>query len=235
MTNTEEGSAVKPQPAFWYDIPHGYVQLDVYPSAEHMQELARQILALPDDVRERADQVFRLYAVVMWEMQKHRVQGCALGLHPDDAGGAAMSVLTVSSVEMQGVDPKAALVKLMVSGAGETQDSRIVPVELPSGPGFVTDSVHRATVPGAPPDEDGLPASSPVWRGMVAIPDTRNSAVIAVQLVTPSVELADDYRNVLLGVARTVTFTDPRLADGAAGTAEPEPGTAAHAVRSDFG
>jgi len=236
VNSIQEDYAVTLRPAFWYDIPHGYLQLDVYPSAERMEELARQILALPDDVRDRADQVFRMYALVMWEMQKHRVQGCALGLHPDDQGDAAMSVLTVSSVEMQGVNPKAVLATLMASGAGETPDSGIVPVELPCGPGFLTDSVHRSAVPGAPPaDGDGSPVTAPVWRGMVAIPDTRSSAVIAVQLVTPAVHLADDYRNVLLGVAKTLTFTDPALGDDGGGTAEPKPGSAAEAVKSDFG
>lgn len=234
MNGVQEDSAVALRPQFWYDIPLGYQKLDIYPSAEHMHELARQILALPDDVRDRADQVFRLYALVMWEMQKHQVQGCALGLHPDENVGAAMSVLTVSSVEMQGVNPKAVLAVLM-EGTGDSADDAVVPVELPSGPGFFAHSVHKATVPGAPPTEEGYPEQSPVWRGMVAIPDTRASAVVVVQLVTPVVELADDYRNVLLGVARTVTFTDPALLDGRGEGADPEPGTAAHAVKSDFG
>ncbi|WP_314176894.1 hypothetical protein [Streptomyces winkii] len=234
MNSTQEDTAVTERPAFWYDIPHGYLRLDIYPSAEYMEELARQILALPDDVRDRADQVFRLYALVMWEMQKHRVQGCALGLHPDDQGGAAMSVLTVSSVEMQGVNPKAVLATLMASGAGESLDGGIVPVELPCGPGFLTGSVQRATVPGARSDGEDGDSEAPVWRGMVAIPDTRSSTVIAVQLVTPAVYLADDYRNVLLGIARTVSFTDPALA-ARTGDEAPEPGSAAEAVRSDFG
>lgn len=235
MSTAQETSATKPAPAFWYDIPHGYLRLEIRPDRETLDEMARQILALPEDVRDRADQVFRLYAIVMWEMQKQRVQGCAIGMHPDDRGGAAMSVLTVSSVEMQGVNPKAVLATLMASGAGETPDKGIRPVELPSGPGFLTESVERSLVPGAAGEAGEGPADAPVWRGMVAIPDTRNSAAIAVQLITPSLELADDYRNVLLGVASTVTFTDPRLADGAADAAEAEPGTAAHAVRSDFG
>lgn len=234
MKGTEEEATATLRPAFWYDIPHGYVRLEIYPSAERLDELARQILALPEDVRDRADQVFRLYAIVMWEMQKHRVQGCALGLHPDEQGGAATSVLTVSTVETHGVNPKAALTTLMASGSGDSEDSSILPVELPCGSGFVTGTVQRAVVPGAPPAEDGLPEQAPVWRGLVAIPDTRSSAVIAVQLVTPNVDLADDYRNVLLGVARTVRFTDPAL-DTVDETTEPEPGTAAHAVRSDFG
>ncbi|WP_158715445.1 hypothetical protein [Streptomyces sp. WMMB 714] len=48
--------------------------------------------------------------------------------------------------------------------------------------------------------------------------------------MTPSVHLADNYRGVLVGVGRTVTFTDP-----SPGHAEPEEGSVAHAVRSDFG
>jgi hypothetical protein len=49
----------------------------------------------------------------------------------------------------------------------------------------------------------------------VAIPVLRTSSIITVQLVTPAVELADDYRGVLLGVARTVTFDDPAAPDPA--------------------
>lgn len=235
MNDVQGHSAVTLRPAFWYDIPYGYAQLEVYPSAERMEELAREILALPEELRERADQVFRLYALVMWEMQKHRVQGCALGLHPDERDGAAMSVLTVSSVDSPGVNPKAVLATLLSSGAGETKESGIVPVELPCGPGFLTQYVQRPVPPGASPAEgEGGVDETPVWRGLLAIPDTRSSAIIAIQLVTPSVHLADDYRGVLVGIGRTVTFTDPALA-ARTGDEPPEPGSATEAVRSDFG
>lgn len=236
MNSVEEEAALKPRPQFWYQIPYGYAQLEVYPTAERMAELAREVLALPEDVRERADQVFRLYALVMYEMQKHRVQGCALGLHPDDReGGAAMSVLTVSSIDSPGVNPKAVLATLLGSGAGESRKTGIVPVELPCGPGFVTQFVERPAPAGASPaeGEDGVD-ESPVWRGLLAIPDTRASAIIAVQLVTPSVHLADDYREVLVNIGRTVSFTDPGLA-ARMGDEPAEPGSGAEAVRSDFG
>ncbi|MFC4494155.1 hypothetical protein ACFPA8_08410 [Streptomyces ovatisporus] len=232
MSTTPEDSAVRPATQFWYDLPHGYLQLEVRPDREHLDEMARQILALPEDVRDRADQVFRLYALTMWEMQKHRVQGCAIGMHPDGRGDVATSVLTVSSVGVQGVNPKAVLATLMASGAGETADNGIVPLELPSGPGFLTESVRRSVVPGSSHADADEPEEAPVWQGMVAIPDTRASAIIALQLVTPSLESVDDFRNVLRGVASTVTFDDPAAAGGAA---EPEPGSAAYAVKNDFG
>ena len=241
MTTTHDDAATLPQPQFWYEIPFGYAQLDVYPSDERLAELAREVLALPDGVRERADQMFRLYALTMYELQKHRVQGCALGLHPDEKEGASMSVLTVSSVDVPGsVGPKAVLATLLGSGAGETQETGIVPVELPCGPGFLTQSVERPAPAGASAAdgeesvEDRDRPEAPVWRGMLAIPDTRASAIVALQLVSPSVHLAEDYRNVLVGVGRTVSFTDPALASRM-GDGPVEAGSAAAAVRNDFG
>ncbi|OEV11004.1 hypothetical protein [Streptomyces nanshensis] len=228
MNSVQEDSAVKPRPAFWYDLPYGYLQVDVYPSRERLEELARQILALPEGLRDRADQVFRMYALMMWELQKHRVVGCALGLHPDGESGASMSVLVVSILDTQGVDPKAALTVLMESGAGDTTDTGIVPLELPCGTGFVTGTVEETDVPQREPARGEAPAKASVWRGMVAIPDTRSSSVTVLQLVTPSLHLIDEYRNVLIGVAKTVTFNDPQ-------SSQREPGAVAEAVRNDFG
>lgn len=218
------------RPVFWYGLPHGYRQLEIHPTQTHLDDLAQQIRELPDDIRDRADQVFRMYATVVTLMSNRQVQGCALGMHPDDAGGSSLSVLTVSSVEMSGVSPKAVLAKLLETGAGAGPDDGIRPVELPCGTGFLTDTIRTAVAPGA--TSGGEPAEGTVWQGTVAIPDMLNSTVIMVQLVTSSVGLADEYRNVLLGVARTVTFTDPEAAEG---DEEPTPGSAAAAVRSDFG
>lgn len=173
MKNAQEESPAKPRPAFWYDLPIGYLQIEVYPSRERMEELARQILSLPDEQRDRADRVFRLYALMMWELQKQRVVGCALGLHPDGENDASMSVLTVSTMETPGANPKAALAMLM-SNAEETGDTGILPVELPCGTGFVTDAVEKTDVPHWQSAPGEVPEKVAVWRGTVAIPDPRD-------------------------------------------------------------
>ncbi|MFR9674649.1 hypothetical protein [Streptomyces sp. TR06-5] len=231
----DDHTTASPRPAFWYEIPHGYLQVDLHSGAERLDEVAAQIRALPEDLRDRADQVFRLYALIMWEMQRNRVQGCAVGMHPDDGDGVTTSVLTVFSVDTRGTNPKAALTTLMASGFGDSTESGVVPVELPCGLGFRAERVRPAPVPGRPADGGDQPDEEPVWQGMVAIPDIRSSAIIVMQLVSASVHLADDYRNVLQGVAGTVSFTDPAHAGGAAGETEPAPGSAAEAVRNDFG
>jgi hypothetical protein len=203
----------EPKPEFWYGLPYGYLQLDLRPSPEGIQEVARQIDALPEDVRDRADQVFRLYAGVLTMLRSQEVMGCALGMHPDEHGGANLSVLTASTVRTSGAHPEAVLLQMLGDGTGPADG--IVPVELPVGTGYVLETERTTPAPTAPPEGQDEPAQGTVWQGTVAIPVLRTSSIITVQLVTPAVELADDYRGVLLGVARTVTFDDPAAPDPA--------------------
>lgn len=58
-----------------------------------------------------------------------------------------------------------------------------------------------------------------------------------VRMVTPDLDSADDYRNVLLGIVRALTFTDPAgtTADDKAAQEPEAPAGAAAAIRNDFG
>jgi hypothetical protein len=206
--------ATEPKPEFWYGLPHGYLQLDLQPSPEGIQEVARQLSALPEDVRDRADQVFRLYAVVLTMLRSQQVMGCALGMHPDERGEPTLSVLTASTVPTSGAHPEAVLLQMLGDG-GTGPDNGLVPVELPVGTGYLWETERTTVAPTAPPEGQEGPAEGTVWQGTVAIPVPRTSSIITVQLVTPAVELAEDYRGVLLGVARTVTLDDPTVPDPA--------------------
>ncbi|MFI0510457.1 hypothetical protein ACH3Y9_10765 [Streptomyces sp. WSLK1-5] len=197
----------EPKPEFWYGLPYGYLQLDLRPTPEGIQEVARQLAALPEDVRDRADQVFRLYSVVLTMLRRQAVMGCALGMHPDEHGEPTLSVLTVSTVPTSGANPDAVLLQMLGTGP----DNGIVPVELPVGTGYVLETERTTIAPTAPPEGQEGPVEETVWQGTVAIPVPRTSSIVTVQLVTPALELADDYRGVLLGVARTVTFDDPAV------------------------
>ncbi|MBA4864447.1 hypothetical protein H1V43_24455 [Streptomyces sp. PSKA54] len=228
-------SPAEPKPEFWYGLPYGYLKLDLQPTAEGLQEVARQISELSSELRDRAEQVFRLYAIVVRMLQKQHVQGCALGMHPDDKGGSSLSVLTVSTLPTPEGNPKAALTQMLAGGAGTGPDNGVVPVELPVGTGFLIETERRTVAPSAPPEGQEEPVEGTVWQGTVAIPDRRSPAVITVQLVTPSVELADDYRGVLLGVARTVTFTDPAAPTKANQRSGPFAAPSGAEERSPFG
>ncbi|MFJ6389421.1 hypothetical protein ACIQJT_17635 [Streptomyces sp. NPDC091972] len=198
----------EPRPEFWYGLPYGYLQMDLRPTPEGIQEVARQLDALPEGLRDRADQVFRLYSVVLTLLRSQAVMGCALGMHPGENGEPTLSVLTVSTVPTSGAHPEAVLIQMLGDG-GTGADDGLVPVELPAGTGYLWETERTTVAPTAPPDGEEGPAQGTVWQGTVAIPVPRTGSIVTVQMVTPSVDLADDYRGVLLGVARTVTFDDP--------------------------
>ncbi|MEB8342683.1 hypothetical protein [Streptomyces endophyticus] len=178
--------------------------------------MAEQIRSLPQgEERDRADSALRVYAATLLAMRSNQVMGCALGLHPGQAGETpAMSTLVVSKMSVPSGGAKAALTGLIPASAGASPGEGARPVELPCGLGFVTEREQRTASPKQDPETQAF-QEMPVWQGTVAIPDSRSSTVYFVQLVTAETEQTDAYRDVLLGVARTVTFTAPE-ADTAA-------------------
>jgi hypothetical protein len=217
------------RPVFWYGVPHGYLQLDLNPSSEHFELVAEQVLGLPAELREKVDQVFRFYAGALMLLNQQDVHGCAIGLHPDGGGGVLSSVITVSSMSASGVDPKL-VIGTLVKSADETPEKRIQPLELPCGTAFLFEEERNTTAPGKPPEgTEELPEGT-VWQGTVAVPATTSSDIVMMQLVTSEIDFVDDYRNVLLGLACTLTFTDPSLAE-----TQSSGGSPATQVRSPFG
>ncbi|MFE6625066.1 hypothetical protein [Streptomyces sp. NPDC057740] len=230
---TEQERVREQESAFWYLIPHGYLQLDLNPPVEQIEALVRQLLGLPDEMRDRAEEVLRFYAGVVTSLNANRVQACLVGSHPDGAGGIAFSVLTVSTVPTSGSNAKLVIANL-AGTAATSPDQGMRPLELPCGPGFLVEKKLSVTVPGRPPEGHDAFSQGRVWQGTVAVTGAGTPDIIMIQMVTASVELADDYRDILLGVAHTVTFTDPSLPD-AGSSVEPERESAAASIRSDFG
>ncbi|MFK0121363.1 hypothetical protein [Streptomyces sp. NPDC090994] len=223
----------RPMPQFWYGLPHGYAEVDLDPTEEGVAELARQLRRLPPEARARADQTFRLYAMTVLLLRKQPVAVYALGVHPDAEGEPASSVLTISAVPSEGAHPLRVLAAMVTDSAGGDEIDGMRPVELPAGVGFLTERVRKTPAPGAPPAGREEPLEGTVWQGTVAVPEPRTSSIVVVQLVTSSVGLADDYRAVLLGTARTLSFTDPAAGEGRG--SERASGSAARAMESDFG
>ena len=224
-----EAGAAHP-PLFWYAVPHGYLRVDLHPTEEGLAEVVRQLRALPEDLRRRAEQVLLLYAGVVSAMQRENVLGCAVGMHPDDEGAPSVSVLTLSSVPLHGDDPLRTLTRMM---ADSRTGAEFQPVELSAGVGFVTERERRVPSPRQVADTD-QPTTERVWQGVVAIPNRTTGSAVTVQLVTPSVHLAAEYRSILLGVAHTVSFTDPH-APGPRQDGGAADGSDAPKVRDVFG
>ncbi|MGW5482124.1 hypothetical protein [Streptomyces sp. NPDC004008] len=194
-------------------------------------KLIKQVFSLPDELRDRAERVVRFYTGVVGLLKAQNVLGCAIGLHPDEAGGFTSSVLTVST--FQTPEANATLILASMAGtAADWPDEGMNPLELPCGLGFLSEKKRRVPAPGVRPERNDVPPEGTVWQGTVALTGPGARDIVLVQLVTSAVNLAGSYRDVLLGVAHTLSFTDPSLTN-AGGTS---PGTAAgNAIENDFG
>lgn len=229
---TDTGNQRKP--LLWYGLPHGYLQLDLDPPVERVVELIKQVLSLPDELRDRAERVVRFYAGVVGLLNAQNVLGCALGLHPDDAGGVTSSVLTVSSFPTSGTNAKLVLASL-AGTAADRPDEGLRPLKLPCGVGFLAEKRRRAPATGTSSEGGDASSEVTVWQGTVAAMGPGTGDIVLLQLVTAAVDLADSYRDVLLGVAHTLTFTDPASADSVDDGSETPAAAESDAIRNDFG
>jgi hypothetical protein len=224
-----------PKPAFWYGIPHGYHAVDLTPSVAQLRSLIEQLRELPREARGPAERVLRFYASLASSMTRQHVRACLVGMHPDGNGGCPLSVLTVSTIPSQGTNAEMVVATMAGIGAVERPEEGIVPLELPCGMGFLAERQLRTTAPGRSAEGGGLP-SGVVWQGTAAVAESDRSSVILIQLVTPAIDQADVYRDILVGVAHTITFSDPHATTlGEVSAADEQGGRAAQAIRNDFG
>ncbi|MGW1028648.1 hypothetical protein ACWD4J_34025 [Streptomyces sp. NPDC002577] len=236
MTTTAapSGSAASAaaKPVFWYGIPHGYAKLDLDPPRERIEELVRELNTLPAEQRAQASQVLQFYAGMVTALNAQNVHMCAVGYHPDDDGTIVTSTLTISTVPTPGHNAKLVIAGL-AGTAADDPGSGVRPLELPCGLGYLAEETKRTVSPGRDPDSPEGPLHGDVWQGTVAVTGSGTPDIIVVQLVTPALHLADVYRDILLGVARTLTFTDPTKSAPAADN--PRADSAEAAMRDDFG
>lgn len=220
------------EPLFWYGIPHGYAKLDLDPPRERIEQLVRDLNTLPDEQRTQASHVLQFYAGFVTTLKAQNVHMCAVGYHPDDDGTIVTSTLTVSTVATSGHNAKLVIAGL-AGTAADDPDTGLRPLELHCGLGYLAEEKKRTVAPGRDPDSPEGPLRGDVWQGTVAVTGSGTPDIIVIQLVTSALHLADVYRDILLGVARTLTFTDPTKP--APTPDQPRAGSAQAAMRDDFG
>ncbi|MEU7152584.1 hypothetical protein AB0B15_31830 [Streptomyces sp. NPDC045456] len=235
-TSRAAESAEPADAQFWYAIPHGYLQLDLTPPVEQVQELVDQVSGLPDAMRAQAEPVLQFYAGLVTSLNAQNAQACLLGMHLDEDGNPATSVITFSTVPSHGLTAKVVIAGMAGADRDASGDTAR-PLQLRAGLAFFTETERRTIAPGRPPEGSDVPPMGAVWQGTVAVTGPGGANIVVIQLVTSAVAMAEDYRNILLGVAETLSFTDPARATGRAGTqeTEPKPDSVGAAVRNVFG
>ena len=155
----------------------------------------------------------------------------AYGVHQDPKVGFAESFLTVYVREVGLGNPRAVLAGFAEAATGEPDIKAVSRTDFSGGPAVIAE--YERVLPAV--STDRVPSNERValhqLRAGFAFPDGSKLAVL--ELTSRHTHLWDSYRNVLLGVADTVRFSDPETedqpeatVDGATPGAQGTPGTA---------
>ncbi|MDI3386081.1 hypothetical protein QIS99_07590 [Streptomyces sp. B-S-A8] len=222
----------------WYALPDGYLDvplaaLDPAPGTEyedHFTSVMALILScVPEEQRAVYAGALRDMRFFVTQMRAEGVIGCSLGMHFADDGSSAMSVVTAALKDVEWAPPKAMAVRA-ASARENVTDVELL--RLPGGrPGSFCDTLVTA------PAVAGMPAQD-LYQCDVYIPAPSGYQLAVLSLSTTAVGSRGHYRDLLKGVAHTVSFQDPLPEIERAVQADRndgESGTIKDGITADFG
>lgn len=234
-----DDSARDPSSKLWYALPGGYFDiplalLDADPGSaegayvEHIMGLV--VDAAPEAERDRYLGAMRDMRFMVRQMRTEGVFGCSLGMHHADDGSSAVSVFTVALQDIEWAPPK--VIALRAVSLRECPENVGV-LSLPGRhPAAVSDTVARV------PAAEGLP-SQDLYQCNLYVPAPSGTQLAVLTLSSPAVGSRREYRDMMEGIAHTVSFQDPmpeieRAARGENGADGPS-SNVQNAIAADFG
>ncbi|MFF4212692.1 hypothetical protein ACFYZE_25695 [Streptomyces sp. NPDC001796] len=228
-------SARDPSAKIWYALPRGYVDvpldaLDAEPGSEYEAQLDN-VMALiadcaPESERARYVGALRDVRYMVRQMQSEGVIGCSLGMHHADNGSSAVSVVTVALRDIEWAPPKLTVVRAV--SLRECSEN-VALLALPGGrPGTVSDTL--VTMPAIA----GNPAQELYQCNLyIAAPSGVQLAVLT--LSTTAVGSRKHYRELMEGIAYTVSFSNPMPEIERAARDDGAGGDIRDCITADFG
>jgi hypothetical protein len=204
-----EDSALDPTSQIWYALPGGFVDIPLAalapePGTEGEQRLEQAMAlvleATPGAVRDRYLGALRDVHAMARYMQREGVIGCSMGMHLADDGSGALSVFTVALRDIEWAPPKLTALRAV---AERQSAQNIAALVLAGGhPASVADTVvPRFSAPGLPPQD--------LYQCNVYVPDPAGARLAILTLSTTAVGVRSHYRQMMEGIAYTVSFVDP--------------------------
>lgn len=230
-----DDSARDPSSKIWYALPGGFFDvpvdaLDPEPGSEreaHLDQALALVLDLaPGDRRDRYAGALRDVRFMAGQMRSEGIIGCSLGMHHADDGSSAPSVLTVALRDIEWGPAKVTAVRAV--SLRESAEN-VALLTLPgSRPAAISDTL--ITMPAL----EGVPGHE-VYQCNLYIPAPSGTQLGVLTLSTTAVASRKHYRELMEGIAHTVSFHDPlpEIERTARGDATDGPG--ANDIASDFG
>nr|WP_163016857.1 hypothetical protein [Streptomyces chartreusis] len=228
-----DDTARDPSSKIWYALPDSFVDvpiegLDPEPGSEQetylVQALALVLGVAPEDQRDRYTGALRDVRFMARQMRSEGVIACSLGMHYADDGSSASSVFTVALTDIEWAPAKVTAVRAV--SLRESAEN-VALLTLPgSRPAAISDTV--ITMPAL----EGVP-SHEVYQCNLYIPAPSGTQLGVLTLSTTAVGSRKHYRELMEGIAHTVSFHDPlpEIERTARRDATDDPG----GIASDFG
>jgi hypothetical protein len=200
-------------PLIHFARPPGFIPVEMDPDYPRMREMfaAGSAHLSQAEIDQWSDGLAAM-AVVLAELRASNTVYYAVGAHPDGRGGvttATMAITVVASplpVPDRDVIATTALQLLQVgSTTGEVRTERL---DLGCGPGVAIEDVVRFPAISGTGDT-GAAASVAVARTRIAVPLPDGEALAVLDMATPFLDEAENYRDILYGVAHTIAFDTP--------------------------
>lgn len=232
-----DDSARDPSSKIWYALPAGYLNvpidaLDPEPGSAqetYLQKAMELVLGLaPEDQRDRYTGALRDVRFMAARMRSEGVIACSLGMHIADNGTSAMSVFTVALKDIDWAPAKITAVRA-VSLRESAQNVELL--TLPGGrPASISDTLITT------PDLEGVPGQD-LYQCTLYIPAPSGTQLGVLTLSSTAVGSRKHYRDMMAGIAHTVSFHDPmpEIERAARGDGPDGAGGIADDIASDFG
>ncbi|MFD9222560.1 hypothetical protein ACFWDI_21665 [Streptomyces sp. NPDC060064] len=201
-----------PANSCWFRLPPGFIDLEQDTLDELRQRLSDDLALLHRDpaVRDHRLHEAQVLLGLLSDLYVQATMHLALGLHSDGDQGVSTSVLSLSDVPINAATRTLAAAKcglqLATSPFGTVLRREIVDLPCSAGAALVTSLLPDPSVGG----EAGVPSANPgVFQARLSVARPTGARVVLIDLTTTAVGFVDEYTEILLGIGRTVSFTDP--------------------------
>jgi hypothetical protein len=193
---------------FWFMRPPGFIPIDLGMDIHEIDEAYRRVTAgKPPAERLAFARPLVSMLTILAKLIEAKVRYFALGVHPDENGGESIATLGITIHAVDDLNANFALARIASLMKSWGKDIETVEIALPGGPGIVASAVSEFTnldVPEA--------ARERIWQTRIMVPFPDGSRILALEITTVFPEQAQNYRDILIGVARTITFEPPTKA-----------------------
>jgi hypothetical protein len=215
LSSIETGNDQDEELTVWLDLPHGYLPLPVRDGAERLGEAEPVLTELcPPERLPLLYATLETFAELLAGLEERGALYCGLGWHEAPDGTLVSSTLVVTLQWMgEPRNPRLVLGDLVTAAAEAGEKAQADLVDLPGGPALFferTRELGRPRLPG----QQGDPGRAEVYQLEAVVPQEKGEWIAALEFSTPQTGYGMLFREMMVLLASSVSFTAPPGSDG---------------------